>query len=87
VYIDPFDTATDTLADGRPRCDYRYHATDKYGDVEWARCTQPATTRVRVTAFDDVYEAKVCPRCAGHEVKSAGTMGCPLKFEVLGGLR
>jgi hypothetical protein len=49
VHLDPFDTATDTVTDGSPRCDLRYHGTDIYGDVDWARCTRVADTRVLIT--------------------------------------
>jgi hypothetical protein len=87
VYIDRFDTATDTIADGSPRCDSHYHAADQHGDLDKARCTRAATVRIRVTASDGVYDAKSCRRCADSAVKSAGTMGSPLAVDILGGLQ
>jgi hypothetical protein len=84
VYIDSFDTSTDPLPDGSPRCDSHYHAADRHGDLDKARCTRTATTRIRVTASDGVYEAKLCSRCADDSVKTAGTMGSPLAVEILG---
>ena len=84
VYIDRFDTATDTIADGSPRCDSHYHAADQHGDLDKARCTRAATVRIRVTASDGVYEAKACASCAASGVKSAGTEGSPLAVEILG---
>jgi hypothetical protein len=84
VYLDRFDTE-EFLPDGTPRCDDRYKAIDCYGDVEWARCIRAATVRVRVTDCDsDIYEAKCCLRCAEDAVKSAGKIGHPLAFEILG---
>ncbi len=62
-----FWTNQDPLPGGLARCDSRYHAIDSWGDSEWARCTNEATTRVRVTehgAGGEVYEAKVCDACA-----------------------
>lgn len=85
IYIDRFDTATDTIADGSPRCDSRYHAADQHGDLDRARCTRAATFRIRVTASDGVYEAKACRRCAEDAVKTAGMEGSPLAVEILGG--
>jgi hypothetical protein len=85
VYIDRFDTAADTLPDGSPRCDSHYHAADQHGDLDKARCTRMATTRIRVTASDGVYEAEVCSRCAEDAVKTAGMEGSPLAVEILGG--
>jgi len=82
--LDPFDTATDTIADGSPRCDSHYHAADQHGDLDKARCTRAATVMIRVTASDGVYDAKACRRCADSAVKSAGTMGSPLAVEILG---
>lgn len=82
--LDPFDTATDTLSDGSPRCDSHCHAADQHGDLDKARCTRAATVRIRVAASDGVYEAKACRRCAASGVKSAGTEGSPLAVEILG---
>jgi len=83
-FLDPFDTATDTIADGSPRCDSHYHAADQHGDLDRARCTRAATVRIRVTASDGVYEAKACRRCAEDGVKTAGMEGSPLAVEILG---
>jgi hypothetical protein len=83
-HLDPFDTATDTLSDGSPRCDFRGRAVDKHGDIRRARCTRMAATRIRVTASDGNFEAKACASCAASGVKSAGTEGSPLAVEILG---
>jgi hypothetical protein len=51
--LDRFDINTGFLPTGEPRCNFHYHAMDgpeeHGGTVEWARCTRPATLRVRVT--------------------------------------
>jgi hypothetical protein len=44
-----FWTGEDVLPSGELRCDRHYKAVDPYGDLEWARCTNPAALRVRVT--------------------------------------
>jgi hypothetical protein len=44
-----FWTGENVLPGGELRCDVRYKDVDPYGDLEWARCTRPATLRVRVT--------------------------------------
>ena len=44
-----FWTGEDVLPSGELRCDLRYKAVDPYGDLEWARCINPAALRVRVT--------------------------------------
>ncbi len=51
------DTKRDTTLDGSPRCDYCYKGIDDYDDVEWMRCTEPATTKVRVTSRGKSYDA------------------------------
>jgi hypothetical protein len=52
----------DLLPGGTARCDRRYRAVDELG-LAWARCTRPATKRVKVTEDGKIYEAKVCTRC------------------------
>lgn len=42
------DTKRDTTLDGSPRCDYCYKGIDYYDDVEWMRCTEPATAKVTI---------------------------------------
>jgi len=44
-----FWTGEDVLPSGELRCDVRYKAVDPCGDLGWARCTNPAALRVRVT--------------------------------------
>ena len=41
-----------TLASGELRCDRHYKAVDPDGDLGWARCTNPAALRVRVTPVE-----------------------------------
>jgi hypothetical protein len=67
-----FWTQQNTLPGGLPRCEYGYYATDSDGDSERARCTNEATTKVRVTEIGpagDVYEAKLCDACVERETK------------------
>lgn len=48
--LNRFDTVTDTLPNGERRCDISYKDFDEQtSELEWARCTRPATLRVRVT--------------------------------------
>jgi hypothetical protein len=65
-----FWTQEDPLPIGLPRCDSHYYAIDSWGDSERARCTNEATTKVRVTEMgppSEVYEAKLCDACADRE--------------------
>jgi hypothetical protein len=67
----------DPLPGGLPRCDYGYHAVDSDGDSEKARCTNMATTKVRVTEIGpagDVYEAKLCDACLERETKGSDAL-------------
>jgi hypothetical protein len=67
-----FWTQQDALPGGLPRCDYGYYAADSDGDSARARCTNEATTKVRVTELrpgGGVYEAKLCDACAERESK------------------
>jgi hypothetical protein len=67
-----FWTQQDPLPGGLLRCDYGYHAADSDGDSARARCTNEATTKVRVTETgppSEVYEAKLCDACAERESK------------------
>jgi hypothetical protein len=67
-----FWTQQDALPGGLPRCDYGYYAADSDGDSARARCTNEATTKVRVTETgppSEVYEAKLCDACAERESK------------------
>jgi hypothetical protein len=67
-----FWTQEDPLPVGPPRCDFHYYAVDSWGDSERARCTEEATTKVRVTELwpeGKVYDAKLCDACAECELK------------------
>jgi len=78
-----FWTQQDPLPGGLPRCDYRFHAIDSDGDSEKARCTNPATTRVRVTRTGPagkVFEAKLCDDCAETESKRPDAIDDELGF-------
>jgi hypothetical protein len=57
------DTKRDTTLTGSPRCDYCYKGVDYYDDVEWMRCTEAATAKVRVTSRDKTYDAVSCEGC------------------------
>jgi hypothetical protein len=67
-----FWTLQDPLPGGLPRCDYGYYAIDSDGDSSRARCTNKATTKVRVTEMGpagEVYDGKLCAVCAERESK------------------
>jgi len=58
ISADRFDTETNFLPTGERRCDHRYKAMDapesQGGTLEWARCTNPATLRIKVTPASTV---------------------------------
>jgi hypothetical protein len=67
----------DPLPGGLPRCDYGYYAVDSDGDSEKARCTNEATTKVRVTELrpaGEVYEAKLCDACVERETNRSDAL-------------
>lgn len=71
----------DRLPGGVPRCDGQFGAYDQSGDFEDARCTLPATKRVKISGArgrEPEYEAKFCADCLARPVPSGGTL------EVLG---
>jgi hypothetical protein len=77
--IDEFDVGLDWLPHGARRCDRRYHAMDAPeehgGTVERARCTNAATTRVRVKENrppHEIYEAALCDQCAEQGTQPPG---------------
>jgi hypothetical protein len=73
-----FWTQEDPLPGGLPRCDYGYYAPDSDGDSVRARCTFPATKRVKITEHKGqkvlTYEAKLCTRCAAKLQADAQTI-------------
>jgi len=78
-----FWTQEDPLPVGLPRCDCRYYAVDSWGDSERARCTNEATTKVRVTELwpeGKVYDVKLCSACADHESKRADAVDRELGY-------
>jgi hypothetical protein len=78
-----FWTQQDPLPGGVPRCHYGYYAIDSDGDSSRARCTNEATTKVRVTEMGppgEVYEAKLCDACVERESKRSKTPDSGLGF-------
>jgi hypothetical protein len=79
-----FWTQVDPLPSGMPRCQYHYYATDEWGDSARARCTEPATKRVKVIvtggADETMIDTELCANCA-----SART-GNGVNIEILGDL-
>jgi hypothetical protein len=73
----------DPLPSGLPRCDCGYYAIDSDGGSERARCTNEATTKVRVTELrpgGEVYEGKLCDACAARESKRPVTPSTGLGY-------
>jgi hypothetical protein len=83
--LDRFDTNTDVLPTGERRCDYNYKDYDERIDyVVNARCTRPATLRIRVTKKSgEVHDANSCRRCYEHVLPHVGQQGNPAKVEAL----
>jgi hypothetical protein len=78
-----FWTQQDPLPGGLPRCHYGYYAIDSDGDSSRERCTNEATTKVRVTEMGppgEVYEAKLCDACAERESKRRDAIDNELGF-------
>jgi hypothetical protein len=78
-----FWTQQDPLPGGLSRCDYGYYAADSDGDSARARCTNEATTKVRVTEMGlpgEVYEAKLCDTCVERESKRSDAVDDELGF-------
>ncbi|HXJ87785.1 MAG TPA: hypothetical protein VMS18_13270 [Candidatus Binatia bacterium] len=79
-----FWTQVDPLPSGLPRCHYHYYATDEWGDSERARCTEPATKRVRVIvtggAGSRTIDTELCADCASTQNRDG------VKIDVLGDL-
>jgi hypothetical protein len=90
-----FWTQQDPLPGGLPRCDYGYYAADSDGDSTRARCTNEATTKVRVTEMGPpggMYEAKLCDACADRESTKINAAGngpdsAGRKTEIVGTLK
>ncbi len=83
--FDKYDTATDTLPNGEPRCERCTKYWEKQiEDFAWARCTSPAILRVSATYPDGkVKEANACRQCYEDFLQHAGEVGYAAKIEVL----
>jgi hypothetical protein len=83
--FDKYDTETNALPNGDPRCERcTKYLDDRIEDFAWARCTSPATLRVRATYPDGkVKEANACRQCYEDFLPHVGEVGYPAKIEAL----
>ena len=83
--FDRFDTETDTLPNGEPRCERRINYWDKQiDDLAGARCTSPATLRVRFAYPEgSLEEVNACRQCYENFLLLMGQIGYEVKIEAL----